>query len=83
MSRAGLEARIPVVPEEPLVRERIFTIRVGGTTVVTTFRSPLSLFEQFEREEDFAARLSLAIDEGAPDPFARARALRGQVREVD
>ena len=78
---AGLARRIPAA-DGVIVRERILTIGIGTRLATVTFRGPFTADNALACE-DFAVRLSLAVEEGAADPFARARALRGQVETVD
>ena len=78
---AGLARRIPAAADV-IVRESILTMGIGDKLATFTFRCPLGGGNSLACE-DFAVRLSLAVEEGAADPFARARALRGQAETVD
>lgn len=83
MSAEGLAARIPTSPDV-IVRERIMHVETcEGYRVTLTFRGPAHGVEPLRACENFAVRYACALMECAHDPFARARALRGQVREVD
>lgn len=73
---------IPLAPNS-FTRERAFTMRTGDTVATVSFRSPLRMPEPFDACENFAARLTVAIAEGSPDPLTRARALRGQIKDAD
>lgn len=78
---AGLARRIPAAPDV-IVRESILTMGIGDNLVAFAFRCPIGGGNTLACE-GFAVRLSLALEEGAADPFARARALRGAVETVD